>query len=73
MYKTKIPFDQDRMNCQESADYLGTKKGTLATWRSTGRHNLPYYRIGQEVFYRKSELDEFINTMRLGVRDDAAA
>jgi hypothetical protein len=33
---------------------------TLATWRSTGRYNLKYIKVGRWVRYRRSEVRRFI-------------
>lgn len=39
---------------------LGVKAGTLAVWRSTGRYNLPFMKIGRLTRYRVSDLAEFL-------------
>ncbi|MFQ2613048.1 hypothetical protein ACK3ZS_19930 [Aeromonas caviae] len=36
------------------------KATTLAVWRSTGRYNLPYLKVGRLVKYRISDLAEFL-------------
>lgn len=43
-----------------AADALGVKPTTLAVWRSTGRYNLPYLKVGRLVKYRISDLAEFL-------------
>ncbi|QBQ53393.1 helix-turn-helix domain-containing protein [Nitrosococcus wardiae] len=45
---------------EEAARILGVKPGTLQVWRSTGRVNLPYVKIGGKVKYRLSDLERFI-------------
>jgi len=42
--------------CDEKtlADFLGVATGTLAVWRSTGRHSLPFIKVGRSVRYSKS-------------------
>ncbi len=32
---------------------------TLTNWRTTGRNNLPYIRIGKFPRYRREDIDEF--------------
>jgi len=32
----------------------------LSVWRSTGRYNLPYMKVGRLVRYRLSDLAEFL-------------
>jgi hypothetical protein len=36
---------------------LYVKPSTLEVWRSTGRYDLPFEKIGRKVRYRKSALD----------------
>lgn len=52
----------EMMTPDQAAEYLGMKKQTLATWRSLGRYDLPYVKVGRSIKYRKSDLDEFIES-----------
>lgn len=45
---------------KQAADALGVKPNTLAVWRSTGRYNLPFLKVGRLVKYRISDLAEFL-------------
>lgn len=45
---------------KQAADVLGVKPTTLAVWRSTGRYNLPFLKVGRLVKYRVSDLAEFM-------------
>ncbi|PIA72812.1 DNA-binding protein [Ectopseudomonas toyotomiensis] len=45
---------------KSAAAVLGVQKSTLSVWRSLGRYNLPYVKIGRSVKYRISDLAEFI-------------
>ena len=47
---------------EESAAMLGVQPGTLATWRSTGRYDLPWIKIGRNVRYRLSDVLEWIDS-----------
>ncbi len=47
----------------EAATYLGVKTRTLEIWASTGRHRIPYVRIGREVRYRQSDLDQLVDRL----------
>jgi Helix-turn-helix domain len=40
----------------DAAKILDVKPNTLAIWRMTGRHNLPYVRVGRNIRYRMSHL-----------------
>ncbi len=43
-----------------AADVLGVKSATLALWRSTGRYNLPYIKVGRLIKYRISDIADFM-------------
>jgi predicted site-specific integrase-resolvase len=48
----------DRLDPFQTADLLGVRVQTLAIWRSSGRHGLPYTKVGRRIFYsRQSVLD----------------
>ena len=44
------------------ATILGVRPATLAIWRSTGRQNLQYIKVGKFVMYRRSAVEEFIRS-----------
>jgi excisionase family DNA binding protein len=44
----------------DAADYLGIKKQTLDVWRSTGRYESPFIKVGRSVKYRMSDLQAFV-------------
>lgn len=41
---------------------IDTCPGTLAVWRSTGRYNLPFIKIGRKVRYRRADLEAWIES-----------
>lgn len=45
------------MTPAEAAKELRLAKNTLRTWRSDGRYDLPYLKIGGKVFYRRSVVE----------------
>jgi excisionase family DNA binding protein len=53
-------FASELMSRKQAAAYLGVAEITLAIWKSTGRYNLPTYKIGRLVKYKKSDLDAFV-------------
>ena len=55
-----MTFYDSLINPSDAADILGVVKGTLAVWRSTGRYNLPYVKIGSRVMYRLTDIQAFI-------------
>jgi hypothetical protein len=44
------------------AEDLNVTEGTLQVWRSTGRYDLPYIKIGGKVMYRISDVNKFIES-----------
>jgi len=53
--------NESLMTPAEAADYLRVSEGTLTVWRCTGRHNLPFAKIGRRVMYRREALDRWID------------
>lgn len=51
----------DLMTVEEASAYTRTPTGTLANWRSEGR-GPRYARIGKRVFYRKVDLDRWLDS-----------
>ncbi len=49
----------DLLTTTEAARFLNVRPNTLAIWRSTGRYNLPFVRVGRLVRYRLDDLLEF--------------
>jgi hypothetical protein len=45
---------------EEASAFLGPTVGTLATWRSTGRHGLPFIRVGNLIRYSRSSLIQWL-------------
>jgi hypothetical protein len=41
---------------KEAARILDNSPGTLSVWRSTGRYNLPFIKVGRNVRYRRADL-----------------
>lgn len=53
-------IESDVMTPDQAAEYLGIAKQTLAVWRSKGRYDLPFIKMGRRVRYRKTDLDRFL-------------
>lgn len=47
-----------------AAEQLDVTPGTLAAWRSTGRYNLPFVKVGRKVRYRQVDLDNWLQMRR---------
>jgi excisionase family DNA binding protein len=46
---------------EEVADLFDVSPQTLASWRTTGRYDLPFLKIGRLVRYRASDVEEFLD------------
>jgi excisionase family DNA binding protein len=44
----------------EAAELLGVRPQTLAMWRCTGRHSLPFVKVGTAVRYRESDIEKWL-------------
>ena len=54
--------DSSLLDSQQTADYLGLSVDTLSVWRSTGRYNLPFIKVGRLVRYRAGDLKAFLKS-----------
>ncbi|GAB5343342.1 helix-turn-helix domain-containing protein [Pseudomonas fluorescens] len=50
-----------------AAHELGISVRTLASWRSSGRHNLPYVKVGRLVRYRERDLGTWLESHLTGI------
>ena len=57
-----VPFQTDRLTRNQAADYLGLKPATLEADVTHGRLGIPRYRLGSRVYYRKSDLDHWLES-----------
>ena len=46
----------------QTASVLGVSPGTLSVWRSTGRYNLRYVKVGRNVRYKAGDVREFLES-----------
>ena len=51
-----VQSSRDLLSEHEAAELLTCSPGTLSVWRSTGRYNLPFLKVGRMVRYRRSDL-----------------
>jgi len=47
---------------EEASAYLGVSPSTMANWACTKKFDLPYFRVGRSVRYKKVDLDAFIES-----------
>jgi predicted DNA-binding transcriptional regulator AlpA len=46
----------------KAAEVLGLSPGSLSVWRSTGRYQVPFIKVGHLVRYRVAELDAWLES-----------
>lgn len=46
----------DLLSPEAAASLLQLSPRTLASWRSLGRNELPFYRVGARIRYRRADL-----------------
>ena len=51
----------------DAAEYIGVTPRTLEVWRCTKRYQIPFIKVGRLVKYRKSALDNFLDSRTVGV------
>lgn len=61
----------DLLTPEQAAMALGLSTKTLATWRSTGRHALPFIRCGSRIRYQRSKLVNWLSSRQLTVTPDS--
>lgn len=52
----------DLLTAVEAAAFLDLTPNTLAVFRCTGRHALPFLKIGGNVRYRRSDLEAWMES-----------
>ena len=45
---------------EEVAEVLGVSKGSLEVWRSTGKHGIPFVKVGRLVRYRIDAIAAYV-------------
>lgn len=55
-----VERSRELLDEKQAAEHLTVSPGTLAVWRSTGRYNLPFVKVGRMVRYRLSDLDAWL-------------
>ena len=50
------------INLEEAAEYLGMKPVTLRGWVKNPKNDIPAHKVGKLWKFKKSELDDWINS-----------
>ncbi len=64
--KVAMQAHEPLLNEDEAAQILTVEPQTLADWRSTGRYNLPFIRMGRLIRYRRADLDAWLESRVVG-------
>lgn len=51
-----LQASRELLDERAAAAVLDVAPGTLSVWRSTGRYNLPFLKVGRKVRYRRGDL-----------------
>lgn len=68
-----VQRNRDLLDEKEAADFLAVTPGTLSVWRSTGRYNIPYIKVGRNVRYRRKDLESWLESRAVGNLETVAA
>ena len=60
--RASIESSAELLDPEAAAALLDVSPGTLSVWRSTGRYNLPFLKIGRKVRYRRSVLEAWMQS-----------
>ena len=55
-----LQIGSELLDEKAAASVIDVNPGTLSVWRSTGRYELPFLKIGRKVRYRHSDLLEWL-------------
>ena len=55
-----ITSSRELLDEQQAAISIDVTPGTLSVWRSTGRYNLPFIKVGRKVRYRRADLETWL-------------
>lgn len=69
---TPLPTDDTLLSVEQAAAFLKLAIRTLDVWRSTGRHGLPYIKVGGAVRYRRTDLEAWLAERTHGRAAEAA-
>lgn len=62
------PHVQEIMNLFQAAEYLSLSKSSL--YKSTSQREIPHFKKGKKIYFRKSELDQWITEIRIKTRSE---
>ena len=52
----------DFFDCNYAAAFITSSPNTLQKWRSTGKHKIPFLKVGKKIYYYKRDLVAFMQS-----------
>ena len=63
-------MNQDNyINLEEAAEYLGIKPPTLRSWIKDPKNEIPAHKIGRMWKFKRSEIDEWVNSGKSAINE----
>ena len=62
------PHMSEIMNLIQAAEYLSLSKSSL--YKSTSQREIPHFKMGKRIYFKKSELDQWVTEIRVKTRKD---
>lgn len=57
-----VQRSSDLIDEKKAAEILAVEPGTLSVWRSTGRYNIPFIKVGRNVRYSRKALETWLES-----------
>lgn len=57
------------ISIEEAAEYIGVKPATLRGWVRNQKNDIPSHKIGRLWKFKKSEIDDWINSGKSAIED----
>ena len=67
-YISEMPDSNQIMNISEIAVYINVAKSTI--YGMTHRNTIPHYKNGKKLYFKKSDIDEWIFSKSIKTKDD---
>jgi hypothetical protein len=55
-------MELDLLEPKQAGELLHRSEGKLAIWRCSKRYPVPYIRMGNRIYYRRRDIEEFIES-----------
>ena len=56
------------LNLNQATEYLSLSKSTL--YKFTSKREIPHFKKGKKIYFRKIELDEWLTQLRIATKDE---